>query len=58
MYSDVYNEKCQSSGNTLLTSNTPVKCTDAQNNLGMLVCEDLKWNSQVLAAASNAGFYS
>ena len=37
-----------------LLQNTPVKRTDAQKDLGILVCKDLKWNSQVLAAASNA----
>ena len=37
-----------------LIQNTPVKRTDAQKDLGILVCKDLKWNSQVLAAASNA----
>ena len=37
-----------------LLQNTPVKRTDAQKDLGILVCKDLKWNSQVLAAAFNA----
>ena len=37
-----------------LLQNTPVKRTDAQKDLRILVCKDLKWNSQVLAAASNA----
>lgn len=35
-----------------ILQNTPVKRTDAQKDLGILVCKDLKWNCHVLAAAS------
>ena len=30
----------------------PVQHTDAQKDLGILVCKDLKWNCHVLEAAS------
>ena len=32
----------------------PVQRTDAQKDLGILVCKDWKWNCHVLAAASKA----
>ena len=37
-----------------MIQNTPVQRTDAQNDLGILVCNDLKWNCHVVEAASKA----
>ena len=31
-----------------ILQNAPVQCTDAQKDLGILVCKDLKWNCHVL----------
>ena len=37
-----------------MIQNAPVQRTDAQKDLGILVCNDLKWNCHVLEAASIA----
>ena len=37
-----------------MLQNAPVQRTDAQKDLGILVCKDLKWNCHVLEAASKA----
>ena len=37
-----------------MLQNAPVQGTDAQKDLGILVCNDLKWNFHVLEAASKA----
>ena len=37
-----------------MLQNAPVQRTDAQKDLGILVCKDLKWTCRVLEAASKA----
>ena len=37
-----------------MIQNSPIQRTDAQKDLGILVCNDLKWNCHVVEAASKA----
>ena len=53
MHCDVYNKKSQPSY-IIVLQNASVQRTDAQKDLGISKCKDLKWTCYVLEAASKA----